>query len=389
VVPLEGPERVIRLSLSGTFLFAQTNSARLHAYDAESGRHYWTADLGGEAVVAQPASANSFAVFATNAGTLHALERNTGRPLWKVDLDFMPSISTVCDEDRVMVGLRNGDVVAYSLKKTDAQGNEKILLPPVKAWNWHINGAVPTRPLPAERVVVLGGADGKVYVAFSNERTMIYRFATGGAIGEGFASHDTRTLIVPSADQNLYAIDLLTAKGLWTFPTGAPVIQAPIVVGEELFVINQAGTLSNLDPKTGSPRWTTATNSAQLLALGKSKIYLSSENRDLYIIDRATGNVLADPVATYQRGGLDLRGLDLGFTNRENDRMYFGTQSGVIVCIREIAQPQPLVFHDPKALPFGYVPPEGLPEAPKSDRPPAEFRVGGESNEPAANAGDE
>jgi outer membrane protein assembly factor BamB len=389
VVPLEGAERLIQVSLSGKLLFAQTSSARLHVYDAESGRHYWTANLGSESVHAFPASANSFAVFATNSGTLHALDRNTGRPLWKTDLDFMPSISTTCDEDRVIVGLKSGEFIAFSLKKTDEQGNEKILLAPFKVWNWSTNGPAGTRPLPAERVVILGGGDGKVYVAFSDQRTMIYRIATGGAIGHGFASYGTRTLIIPSADQNLYAFDLLTAKGLWTFSTGSPVRQAPIVIGENVFVINDAGALSNLDPKTGSPRWTTATHSANLIAMGKTKIYLASENRDLYVIDRETGNTLADPASTYQRAGLNLRELDLSFTNRENDRMYFGTKSGLLLCIREIAQPQPLVFRDPKALPFGYVPPEGLPKAEKGDLPAAEFRVGGEANEPATNPVDQ
>jgi len=102
----------------------------------------------------------------------------------------------------------------------------------------------------------------------------------------------------------------------------------------------------------------------------------------LYLVDRASGRTLLDPIATYQRAGLNLRELELGFTNFENDRMYFGTSSGLVVCIREIGQVQPLLLRDPKALPFGYVPPEGLPTAPKGQSS-AEFRVGGEASEPA------
>lgn len=381
VVPLEGAERLIQISLSGDLLFAQTNSGMLHVFDAESGRLHWSIDLGYDLEEALPASANSFAVFATNAETLHAIDRNTGRRLWKTDLEFLPSSTTSCDEERVMVGLRSGDVVAFSLKETDEKGNQSLRLAPFKLWNWRTNGAVHTRPLTAERVVILGSSDGKVYVAYAEERTMLYRIATGGAIGRGFGTYGTRTLIIPSADQDLYAFDLLTAKGLWKYASGAPIEQAPIVVGEQVFMINKAGRLTNLDPKTGSPRWSTSTHDAELLALGKSRIYLSSENRDLYIVDRETGATIADPVATYQRAGVDLRGLDLRFTNRESDRMYFGTRSGLILCIREIAQTQPLTFHDPKALPFGYVPPEGLPKEPKGNLPAPEFQVGGEVNE--------
>jgi outer membrane protein assembly factor BamB len=342
----------------------------------------WSADVGAPAVFARPASANSFGVFTTNAGSLLALDRRTGRLLWKTNLDFLPSGTTVCDEERVMVGLINGDVVAYNLKKKDDQGNESILTAPAKVWNWHIGGPVTTRPLPAERIVVLGGAEGKVYVAFSDERTMIFRFATGGPIGEGFGSYGTRTLIVPSEDQIVYGIDLFTADGLWKYSTGAPVVQAPLTSGEDVIVINSAGGLTNLDPKTGSPRWTSSTHNARLLSLSKSKIYLLSENRDLYVIDRATGTTLLDPIATRQRAGVDLRKLNQTFTNSYNDRMYLGTNSGLIVCIREIGQIQPLLLKDPKALPFGYVPPEGL-KLPKPGKSSAEFRVGGEASEPA------
>lgn len=385
VVPLQGPERVLQLSLSGDLLFAQTNSGQLHVYDAESGKHLWSADLGTATIFARPASANSFAVFASNAGNLLAYERKSGRLLWQARLDNIPSSATVCDEERVAVGLSSGEIVAYALKKKDDQGHELMLTAPIKIWNWRIGGPLTTRPLFADRIVILGGADGKVYVAFSDVQEMIFRVATGGPIGEGFASYGTRTLIAPSADDVVYGIDLFTAQVKWKFPTGSPIVQAPIVSGEDVFIINAAGGLSKLDPNTGLPHWTTGTHGARLQALSKSKIYLTSENRDLYVVDRVTGNTLLDPIATYQRAGLNVRELELGFTNSTNDRMYFGTSSGLIVCIREIGQIQPLSLKDPKALPFGYVPPEGLKNTP-SGLPPAEFRVGGETTDPAANA---
>ena len=71
---------------------------------------------------------------------------------------------------------------------------------------------------------------------------------TGGSIGAGFGSYGTRTLLIPSADDNLYALDILTAELQWTFPSGSPIDQAPLVAGEDIYVINQAGNLSQLDP---------------------------------------------------------------------------------------------------------------------------------------------
>src|SRR5262249_29871207 len=46
VVPLVETERLILISRTRDLLFAQTNYARLHTFDAETGRLLWTANLG-------------------------------------------------------------------------------------------------------------------------------------------------------------------------------------------------------------------------------------------------------------------------------------------------------------------------------------------------------
>src|SRR5208337_5355302 len=40
--------------------------------------------------------------------------------------------------------------------------------------------------------------------------------------------------------------------------------------------------------------------------------------------------------------------------------LYLGTDSGMVLCLREIGATQPRLLRDPKALPFGYIPPEGI-----------------------------
>ena len=92
-------------------------------------------------------------------------------------------------------------------------------------WGWQTSGPVHTLPLPAEHMVAFGSSDGRVYVVMSDERTTLYRVRTGGAIGEGLADYGTRTLLIPSADYSLYAIDLLTSNPLWMFSSGGVVDQ--------------------------------------------------------------------------------------------------------------------------------------------------------------------
>jgi outer membrane protein assembly factor BamB len=387
VIPLIETERLLKISIGGDLLFAQTSYAMLHTFDAETGRPLWSAQLGARTGFARGVASNSFAVFVSNADNFFALDKATGRTIWRYDLGRIPTSTPACDENRAMLGLKTGKIYAFDLKVKDEKGKESLLTKPVEAWNWQTGGPMLTRPLPAENVVAFGSNDGKAYVTMAYERTPLFRIATGGPIGQGLGGYGTRTLLIPSADNNLYGVDLFTAKVLWTFASGAPIEQAPLVSDEDIYVVNTAGNLSLLEPSTGQPRWTTSTQGGQLIAVAGSKIYLRSYNLDLFVIDRKTGTTVADPGETLLRAGLNLRDYDLNIVNRFNDRLYFATPSGMIICLRESGQVQPRPLKDPTALPFGYVPPEGIkvtPPAPPGAEPKIELGIPGRETPPAA-----
>lgn len=373
VAPLAGDERLLAISMAEDLLFAQTSKGFFHVFNSESGQHLWTSRLGKTAIESPGASVNSYAVVVTNMNTLFVLDRKTGRPIWSHDLGARPTSSTAADEDRAMVGLVNGKIYAYNLKDKDPVSKKsKLADKPLEAWNWQTDGEIHTRPLPAGRICVFGSDDGKVYTAFSDERTLLYRIATGGPIGTGFGTVGTRLLLAPSGDNNLYGIDVLTARILWTFASGAPIKQEPMVGDEEIFVVNSAGFLSALDPNNGSVRWTTSTHGGRLLSIGTKRVYLESDHGDLFIVDRSTGQTIFDPKATRDRIGLDLRLYEHGITNRLNDRLFFATSSGMIISLRELGQTKPRLLRDAKSQPFAYIPPEGVSLNPPLPAPPTE-----------------
>jgi len=387
VIPLVETERLLKISIGGDLLFAQTSYAMVHTYDAETGRLLWSAQIGERTGFARGVASNSFAVFVSNADIFYALDKQTGRTIWKQKLGVIPTSSPACDEHRAMLGLRTGKIYAFNLKLKDEKGKESILTAPTEAWNWQTGGPMLTRPLPAEQVVAFGSTDGKGYVVMAFESTPLYRISTGGPIGQGLGGFGTRTLLIPSADNNLYGVDLFTAKLFWTFPSGAPIEQEPMVSDQDIYVINSVGNLSVLDPATGVPRWTTSTQGGELISVSATKVYLRSDNLDLFVVDRKTGRTLVNPDETLLRAGLNLRDYDLNIVNRFNDRLYFATPSGLVVCLREAGQPQPRPLKDPKALPFGYIPPEGLkatPPAAPGAEPKIEVGVPGKEEPPAA-----
>jgi outer membrane protein assembly factor BamB len=382
VIPLVETERLLKITLANDLLFAQTDYAMVHAFDAESGRLLWSAQLGERTGFARGAAANSFAVYVTNANMLHALDRKTGRPVWRHNLATVPTSTPACDEDRVMVGLTSGKLTTMDLKQTDSKGNTSILSSPREAWTWATGGPILTRPLPAGQFAAYGSSDGKVDLVESHDGNQLYRLVTGSPIGEGLGTFGTRLLLVPSADNNLYGIDLLTAKVAFTFPSGAPIEQEPMVADQDIYIVNTAGYLSLIDPETGEPKWTRRTQGGRLAAASGNKLYLRSYNLDLFVMDRKTGQTLVDPGETHTRIGLNLRDYDLDVVNRFHDRLYFATASGLIICLRETGQAQPRLLKDPKAHPFGYVPPEGLKPTPPL-APAAAPKEGAEEAAPA------
>lgn len=386
VVPLSGSEQVLRISRSTDLFFVQTSEAMLHVYDVETGRHRWSTQLGEQASYARPVSSNSFGVFASCSNIILALDRNTGRPIWRANMSTIPASGTACDEHNLMVGMDTGMVNCYRLREEKGTTPDKILASPELAWNLKTNGRVKTLPLIAENISFLGSDDGRVFATMTKEPTPLYRIKTGGAIGEELGTYGTRMLLIPSADYNLYAVDVLTTKMLWVFPSGAAITQAPMIAGEDIFVINTAGDLSVLEPKTGEPRWTLPTHSARLLAASGAKIYLRTVDNDLLMVDRASGNVVADSAATLQRAGLNLRDYDLSFPNRYDDRLYVGSSSGLVVSLREMGRAAPLPLRKPESEPFAHVPPEGVKEkpAPLPTEPPTDAQPGIEPASPDA-----
>ena len=135
-----------------------------------------------------------------------------------------------------------------------------------------------------------------------------------------------------------------------------------MVAGDDVYVVNTAGNMSSLDANTGTLRWTISTNGGSLISVGPKRVYLESGDGDLFVVDRATGQILVDPRATRQRIGLNLRGYTLGLTNPLNDRLFFATPSGLVICLREMGQVRPLLIRDPKAPPFGFIPEGGYPD---------------------------
>lgn len=358
-VPLVGAEKLIELSIDTGMLFAQTNSANFFAMNPETGQLLWQAHLGRVTTNVQPASVNSFAVYVTNSNVLYALDRRSGREMWTKRLQDIPTSPTNASDEVVVVGLDSGKLVAFDAKT----GAEK--------YNIQTGRKISAGPIVANRVIAFASEDGKAYLTRTERAKLIWRFALGQPVVAPISSHGIRDLLIPCTDRNVYCVDLYTGHLHWSFPTGAPVKQEPLVVDDDVYVVNEEGQLSEIDVASGHSRWTVSTQGGRLVSVSKNRVYLETHDDDLMVVDRESGKIIYDALATFQRSGINLRDYTLVPTNRLDDRLYFATRSGLLLCLREIDQPTPRLVRDPKIQPFGFIPPEGLsdPSATKPANP--------------------
>ena len=335
VIPLVETERLLRISRTQDLIFAQTSYARLHTFDAETGRLLWSANLGERSGFARGVTANSWAVFVTNANMLFGLDRGTGREIWRLNLGTIPTSTPACDDSRVMVGMSNGMIDRPSPEVPRSEG-ERAYLRQAAAPLELARGDRDPHPAAAGRsLVAFGGGESKVWVTMADEPTVCSASPPGDRSARDWRlrhSHPARPL---RGQDPLRRRSVPGATSSGPSPRGRRSPRSRWSPGRMSTSINTAGDLSSLDPKTGAVRWTIPTQGGRLESVTPTKIYLRSlQSRPVRrrSCDRPDGG---RPVGVHLRVGLNLREYDLDIVNRFNDRMYFATRSGLILAPRD------------------------------------------------------
>ena len=406
VVPMELSEKTVQLSFTENQVFAQTSRGRFHAFDAETGGLQWSVTLGPVTSFSRPASVNSTLVFVGNESNIIALDRKTGRPAFSYTLAAPLSITPVADDNRLIVGEIDGLIATYDLfldleeryVMTKPDG-EAVLRPPLRnVWNLRTGNSLQSRPILTKHVVAVGGQDGKLVVVANRTGApqILYRFATGGPILGALGALGTRTLLVPSTDNNLYALDLFNGDLIWSFAAEAPISQGPLVTERGVYFQDDAGVVTSLDidkfwyvetpegqvmavfpmdqlrqaerrasaliRQTGQtftvlsrPKWKSDKVEGELLTLSQTRVYGRDRNGSLFILNREDGSVLRTPSEILRSVGLDLRPFKEAVINSENDRIYLATPTGLVICLREITNLQPRPLRAAADKPFGFI----------------------------------
>jgi outer membrane protein assembly factor BamB len=222
----------------GGRVFTVSSEGDVFAFDALTGAQLWVA--GTSPTDAAPTAAGG-QVYVATSGALYALRQTDGHRLWMRLIESGNHSSPALAGGRIVVGHVCHHVYAFLPDGT-------------LSWS-HIG-----------RYFGAGGRtpaiyNGRVYARCSiNEPDLILDLADGRALG----TYEADPIPAFSGDVGVFlngttlrAVELATAKTLWTFTGDGELTSAPLIVGQHVYVGSWPGNLYALELDSGRVEWST------------------------------------------------------------------------------------------------------------------------------------
>lgn len=385
--------RVVYVLLHNGTLFVQTDKAVLHAINAETGQTLWAEEVGDRRHPSLEPAANENLVAVLNGSRLYVLNRFNGKLLWQTTIDGAPGAGPALSSQRVYVPTTSGIVYSYRLKpeqrsltdlgkpeagkKNSEQGVGKktaeleagkkapqqqavdltelrqsmrldqALVPPLvcQSFGRCLVQPIVTRQIPGEEFLAWATDRGYMFVGSvrrqaEDQFAVLYRLQTTAEIVASPAYlppdprivRDSGVIYAVSKDGFAHAVQERDGESLWRFPTAEPIVEAAAAIDNRVYVATQPGGMYSLDAKTGKQVWWTP-RVTQFLAASKERVYTADKYGQVLILDAKTGarvDTLAVNVPMVR------------MLNQDTDRLYLVSQTGLIQCLHEIGQSEPI-----------------------------------------------
>jgi hypothetical protein len=370
-------DRLQDLTLHDGELYALTNKAVLHAIDAETGKTLWSQKVGQSQSPTLPPGVNHDFVAVINGSRLYVLNRFNGDLLLDTELSGTPGAGPALSTKRVFVPMTDGKMEAHPLtsptkagshaktaKQNEADGEAEISeearrrnlhlerksAPPLfcQSFGRAMVQPVMGRETPGEENVIWPTDRGYLNLGQINQKSenrlnLKYRLQTGATIiarpayypADPEVNGDSGLIVAVSRDGFVYAFREKDGNSLWRFSIGEPIIELPVAIEGRVYVSVQLGGMHCLDIKTGKELWFTP-DIVQFVAAGKNRIYASDRLGRLAVLDAQSGKRIDNIIA--ENTSIKLR-------NADTDRIYLADKAGLIQCLHEVEQTEPIV-HD-------------------------------------------
>ncbi|MBP90730.1 MAG: hypothetical protein CMJ64_29135 [Planctomycetaceae bacterium] len=303
-------------------IYAVSDTGVVEAIDAENGRTRWTTTIGKRDYPVEAPGANDDYVAVLNGSSLYLLDQATGAIVWRAITRGAPGAGAAVSDNYVFVPMAGGTIEGY-----DIQDGRR---PP---WIYQGRGRAVVQPVIAGTNIAWPTDVGHLYVAEANRTGIKYRIETTKPIVARATALPPDRLITLSTDGYVYCMHASSGGLQWQFSTGEPLVKPAVVIGDSVFVVTDDDNLYRLSAETGQEVWW-APRVREVLTASENRLYCIGDTGRMMIFDANTGGRL---------GTLSTELLDVKMVNYQTDRIFLGSGTGVIQCLREVQAEWPLI----------------------------------------------
>jgi outer membrane protein assembly factor BamB len=345
-------------------VYVQATSGVVTAFDAESGVRLWSTLIGPPDTPSLPVATNEDQLLLAVGMQLYSVDKLTGKLLWELKLLHHPSAAPGLDSEQVYLGMVEGSVYCYDLRRIHQLYHEGRL-PQwsnlAQLWRYKAPEAITSPPMSNGRIVVFASLSGSLFAISRRDNKLQFQFETEGhapilaPVGQGSGS-----LMIPTEDSRLLTVNDENGKRRWVFTSGNPIRRQPAVIGPHVFVAPVGEGLYCLSVASGVIQWHQR-RASTFLAATSDAVYASDDLGNVVVLARNDGAVV---------GALPMGHLSVRVQNERTDRLYLASKDGLVVGLREQGLEFPIYHKYPERRPI-------LPEFAPDDPPAANEPAGG------------
>lgn len=315
-----------QFSLPKSTIYILGNNGILTSIDADSGHLDWSISFGSTSLPGGGIGASNDYVAAVNGSSLYCIEAATGKILWSKQCKFGVATSPAVSADHIYVPLLNGRMEIFDISKKGLASYVLVA-----------GGTGTARPLVGENTVSWPTDKGELNVSASTgvrQHSIRYRLLASDAILNAPAHMDD-LIFATSLDGFVYAIEEAGSLA-WEYSTGSPISQSPFVLDNSVYAITDDKELFRFDARTGNLQWP-----KPMLKVNR---FIGASKDRIYVIDDFDGLLVIDPKSAAILSRVEIGDVRFALPNKQTDRLYVASRSGVIQCIHELGSPNPY-FH--------------------------------------------
>ena len=257
-----GRDSVAHVTNDENNVYIQSTAGVLTVFDAENGNKLWTAQIGRNDEPAMALASNDDMVVIVVGPVIYGFNKFTGRAMLKHRLPGQPSAGPAMNDAAIFVPITGGAVYAYSLGVLQYKFRYGALpdtSPRSFLWRFICNEEIVTKPVVGKLAIAFATQAGNVHsVEISGPQPGKSRFQMllnePASAPLAIAANETSSsVIVLTGDNQAFSLDLLKGNAEWVYPLGRNMERAPVVVGEDVYVVTTESTLTRITRRTDVP----------------------------------------------------------------------------------------------------------------------------------------